>query len=115
MSFTAETSTGEVVGGLPAALGAMVGAFCTGGPQDLQRTYDGISNGTNGTYVLAFTDAASYNLGLVSGYAGIPLSWTEAGGGLLNEVTYLYDILTGTKPVVTSGTYGLSMTNPALY
>ena len=111
MSITDEGELGEVITGLPAALGTMAGAFARGGSQELQRTYDGISNGT---FVSAFTDAASFNLGLVSGYAGIPLSWTEFGGGKYNEATAIYDILfTDTSPPNTSGAYGLSTINTA--
>ncbi len=56
--------------------------------QDLQRTYDNnVINGpgaTNGPFVTAFIDAASYNLGVFSYNANIPLIYTLAAGGLYN-------------------------------
>ncbi|MDR3424329.1 MAG: hypothetical protein P4L50_01750 [Anaerolineaceae bacterium] len=64
---------------LPIALAQMYLDFRQGGTQDLQRTYDG---STNASYVSAFTDAASFNLGAVSFYAGISLLDTLAAGGI---------------------------------
>ena len=67
-------------------LGSMVGAFWTGGSQDLQRTYTDINGNlvSNGPAVPSFQDAASWNLGAVTAAAGIPMSWADIGGGALN-------------------------------
>jgi predicted Zn-dependent protease len=75
-------------GGTPDGLGSMIGAFITGGSQDLQRTYEDINGNAiqNGPAVSAFQDAASWNLGYVTAAAGIPASWAEIGGGALNWI-----------------------------
>jgi hypothetical protein len=62
----------------------MANAFLPNGSQDLQRTYNG---GSSQSAVPAFTSAASFNLGLITTYAGIPLSYAKFGGGALNELT----------------------------
>lgn len=96
---------GEVQGGLSQALGMMVGAFGYG-PQDLQRNYNGR---TRQPSVLGFTDAASFNLGLISAYSGIPLSWANEGGGIFNRVVSRF--LHKKRPLDTSGVDGLSKLN----
>jgi hypothetical protein len=62
--FTPITEEGP--SGLLMALGMMTAAFIEYGSQDLQRTYDGLTSNSSATFVSAFTDAASFNLGLVS-------------------------------------------------
>ena len=53
-------------GGVEAGLGTMTAYFGHGGAGDLQRTYNGQAwDGTGGSFVPGFTDAASFNLGLV--------------------------------------------------
>ena len=56
--------------------------FWHGGPEELQRTYDGV---TDGPFVSAFQDAASFNLGVVAQTAGIPLTATLFAGGMYNH------------------------------
>ncbi len=86
-------------------MGIMIVAFVSGGTQDLQKTY----NGRAGASVPAFTDAASFNLGLVTAYSGIPLSWAELGGGAYNEIKNHFTHLK--QPLDTKGIYGLSEVN----
>jgi len=54
----------------------------------LQRTYEG-SNITDGSFVAAFRDAASFNLGLIATYSGIGLNAAEKYGGLYNALSGL--------------------------
>ncbi len=49
------------INNLPGMIGAMATAFTQGGAQDIQRTYNGLSNAPA---VTAFVDAASYTWGL---------------------------------------------------
>ncbi len=80
---------------LPVVLGAARGQiyrdltrdFSTGGPQDLQRTYNGT---TGNTPVPAFTDTASLNLGLAAGAGNITGTEAAIGGGLLNLYKGIY-------------------------
>lgn len=92
------------------ALIIMVDDFTQGGPQDLQRSYDG---NQKATFVSAFTDAASFNLGLFSAYAGIPLSLTETAGGGYNALNSIINVLEGKKPLNTGGPYFNSTLNAA--
>jgi hypothetical protein len=63
--------------GLHQALAQMIGAFWPGGSQDVQRHPQwGIPKG--------FVGSASNHLGFVSGLAGLPMPWSEIGGGVLN-------------------------------
>ncbi len=93
---------------LPVVLGAARGQvyrdltreFSTGGPQDLQRTY----NGTAGnTFVPAFTDVTAMNLGLAAGAGKITGTEAVAGGGLLN----LYKGIIKGEPVTLGPIFGL--------
>jgi len=76
------------VQGQPATEGFLLGAFPQGAPQDLQRTYfDAAGNLVqNGPPVPAFTDAASFHLGLVGYASGVPQNLTLLGGGGYNVV-----------------------------
>lgn len=75
-----EDETGSA--GLHQALGRMIGAFWQGGPQDLQRHPQwGIPRGST---VPAFIGSASNHLGYVTGLAGLPMNWSEIGGGGAN-------------------------------
>ena len=99
---------GEKEGGLLTALGMMGVAFADG-PQDTQRSYGGR---TGQPFVSAFTDAASFNLGLVSAYSGIPLSWADEGGGIYNRISSTTRVaLSRKRPLDTSGVDGLSKLN----
>jgi hypothetical protein len=89
--------------GLLTAYGMMADAFNTGGPQDLQRTY----NGTSGAAVPAFTDAASFNLGYVAAYSGVSETAALIGGGALNEAKSIgqqLGLVYNAKPIDVSGT-----------
>jgi hypothetical protein len=104
----ATLSGGMVVFGaaaFEAAMTLMTSDFIPGGPQDLQRTYDGQSGlpFVGATDVPAFRDAASFNLGLFAAYAGIPLDLAEFGGGIFNEGNSLLRQLEGKSPLNTSG------------
>jgi hypothetical protein len=68
--------------GLNQALGRMTGAFLRNGPQDLQRHPQwGIPKNS---VVPAFKGSASYHLGSVTRWAGLPVEWSEIGGGIPN-------------------------------
>jgi hypothetical protein len=96
--------------GLTAALTEMLKDFKRSGSQDLQRGSQwGIPEGS---FVPAFTSAASHYLGFVSGLQDIPLEFAKIGGGLQN----LFDPNNLFKPNSlfkkdTSGPYGLSQQN----
>jgi hypothetical protein len=104
--------------GLHQALGQMTGAFFQGGPQDLQRHPQwGIPKGS---VVPAFTGSASYRLGLVARFAGLPIEWSEIGGGIPNWINaHGQQVLEppvarlGIKPkkIDSSGPHGLSWHN----
>ena len=98
---------GEAIKGLASGMAMMTKAFLRGGSQDLQRTYNGT---TNGPFVPAFVDAASFNLGVITAYAGIPLKWSEAGGGY-NLMTSIGRTLQNKPPLNTGGALGLSQAN----
>ena len=69
--------------GFNQALGRMTGAFWPNGPQDLQRYPQwGIPENS---FVPAFTGSASYHLGAVTRWAGLPVDWSEIGGGFRNR------------------------------
>ena len=59
----------------------LIDDFSTGGPQDLQRTYNGM---ISGTFVPDFTDITALNLGLAAGGGNINGNEAAIGGGLLN-------------------------------
>jgi hypothetical protein len=62
------------------ALGRMTGAFLPNGSQDLQRHPQwGIPENS---FVRAFTGGASYHLGSVTRWAGLPEKLSEIGGGI---------------------------------
>jgi hypothetical protein len=62
------------------ALNRMKDAFWSNGPQDLQRHPQwGIPENS---FVPAFIDSASYHLGSVTRWAGIPETLSDAGGGI---------------------------------
>ncbi|MGG1948656.1 calcium-binding protein [Trinickia sp. NRRL B-1857] len=71
-------------GNFMAAAGMMTGAFVPNGPQDLQRTYPQSSGVNPDCFVSAFTDAASFNLGVISEYSGFGQESALLGGGTLN-------------------------------
>jgi len=104
MNMQGTSLNGEEGTGFLSAIGTMIGGFAYG-PQDLQRNY----NGHTGEFVPAFTDATSYNLGVVSAYAGIPLSLSERGGGLLNDIGNIFG--SRTQPLDTDGPQDLTFTN----
>jgi len=92
----------------------MTGAFFQGGPQDLQRHPQWGS--PKGSVVPAFVGSASYHLGQVTRFAGLPVEWSERSGGIPNWVNGR--ILNPTAPrldikskIDTSGPYGLSAQN----
>jgi hypothetical protein len=66
--------------GLNQALGRMAGAFLRNGSQDLQRhpQWEIPKN----SVVPAFISSASYHLGSVTRWAGLPVDWAETGGGI---------------------------------
>ncbi|MGF6767461.1 hypothetical protein P3T24_007825 [Paraburkholderia sp. GAS33] len=76
--------------GATVALDMMGAAFLPNGQQDLQRTYPESTGVHPGDFVSAFTDAASFNLGLISTYSGIGEDVALQGGGLLNEFHALF-------------------------
>jgi hypothetical protein len=81
-----QASPGDETGtrGLHQALGQMAGAFVQGGSQDLQRHPQwGIPKDS---FVRAFTGSASYHLGSVTRWAGLPVEWSEVGGGIPNWI-----------------------------
>jgi hypothetical protein len=59
----------------------LVKDFSTGGPQDLQRSYNGVFGGPP---VNEFTDATSLNLGLAAASGNVTGLEAAVGGGLLN-------------------------------
>src|SRR5215472_11180645 len=62
----------------------MAMAFRQGGPQDLQRHPQwGIPSGS---VVPAFVGSASNHLGYVTALAGLPLLWSQIGGGFANRL-----------------------------
>jgi hypothetical protein len=66
--------------------------------------------------VPAFVDAASYNLGLVTGLAGLPLFSAQLGGGAENSLNSLWqnlkqDLGFEYNTIDTSGAYGLNQAN----
>src|SRR5450756_538873 len=102
--------------GLHQALGLMSGSFWRGGPQDLQRHPQwGIPEGS---VVPAFVGSASNHLGYVTGLAGLPMSWSEIGGGVLNGSNAIWQRIKerldrASEPIDADGTYGLSSQNHA--
>jgi len=93
--------------GLHQALAQMFGAFSQGGSQDLQRHPQwGVPKGST---VPAFVGSASNHLGYVTGLAGLPMSWSELGGGVLNGANALVQA----NNVDTDGPYWLSKQNHA--
>lgn len=63
---------------------AMRAAFQHGGPQDLQRSYNGMTGGGVDEFVPAFQHAASFNLGVVGRAAGLSPGEIVLGGGAFN-------------------------------
>ena len=84
-----------------------------GGDIDLQRNYN-VNGGldSNGNpiakelFVEAFTDAASYNFGLVGRAAGVPSTFLEFGGGYYNKQNK-----EGNLAIINDGTYGNNQKN----
>ena len=84
------TDVGAAAGDIPDKyadeLKALAAMFKQGGIGDLQRTYNGLTwNGANNpngeAFVGAFTDAASFNLGLVTQQSDLSLLAAQFGGG----------------------------------
>jgi hypothetical protein len=102
--------------GLHQALGQMIGAFSRGGSQDLQRHPQwGIPKGS---VVPAFVGSASDHLGYVTGLAGLPMPWSEIGGGVLNGSNAIWQstkhqLHLDSDPIDTDGPYWLSKQNHA--
>ena len=102
--------------GLHQALGQMSGAFSPGGLQDLQRHPQwGIPKGS---IAPAFVGSASNHLGYVTGLAGLPMPWSEIGGGLLNGANSALQSVQKffgkhSDPIDTDGPYWLSRQNHA--
>jgi hypothetical protein len=94
----------------------MITAFRRGGPQDLQRHPQwGIPNGS---VVPAFVSSASNYLGYVTARAGLPLLWSQVGGGFANALNAGLQTVRRlqNKPATsidTGGAYGLSRQNDA--
>jgi hypothetical protein len=63
---------------------AMRNAFHHGGPQDLQRSYNGMTGGGGDEFVPAFQHAASFNLGVIGRAAGLSPDEIVLGGGAFN-------------------------------
>jgi hypothetical protein len=108
-----EDTTGTM--GATRAKARMIDAFSQGGSQDLQRNPQwGIPKGSVGP---AFVGSASYHLGSVTRWSGIPREWAEIGGGMANlENRYTrqpLQYLTGGKwdSIDTSGPHFLSRHN----
>ncbi len=96
--------------GLHQALGQMIGAFWPGGPQDLQRHPQwGIPEGS---IAPAFVGSASNHIGYVTGLAGLPMPWSEIGGGVLNGANAILHPKAD-HPIDTDGPYWLSKQNHA--
>ena len=84
-NFATQVGVALNAGALVLALALMYEAFKQGGPQDLQRNYDGQTwNGSSGMFVRAFQDAASWNLGFISQQAGLGAAAAVDAGGLYN-------------------------------
>jgi hypothetical protein len=103
--------------GLHQALGQMTAAFLPGGSQDLQRHPQwGIPNGS---VVPAFVGSASNHLGYVTGVAGLPMDWSEIGGGAANGANAVWQSVkrlipfTDSVHINTDGAYWLSKQNEA--
>jgi hypothetical protein len=110
-----EDETGTV--GPHEAREQMIMAFRQGGPQDLQRHSQwGIPNGS---VVPAFVGSASNHLGYVTALAGLPLAWSQIGGGLANRLNaYVNQPLRRLRgeqatSIDTGGAHGLSKQNDA--
>jgi hypothetical protein len=106
-------------GGLNLALARMTGAFFRDGPQDLQRhPHWGIPEKS---FVPAFIGGASYHLGSVTRWAGLPIEWSEIGGGIPNGInavsikvwndTFAKLGFKPKKPIDSNGPHGLSWHN----
>ena len=116
LGFASQVSNLITSSGVPTALATMTGAFTQGGSQDLQRNLQW--NIPSGLVVPAFTDAASFNLGLVTGSSGLPLAASTFGGGTENVVNSYYQDLKQAfglqgQTIDTSGSFGLSAANTA--
>ncbi len=100
---------GDETGGaasLIQALMDMTTAFKQGGSQDLQRHPQwGIPEGS---FVPAFISSASNHLGYVTALAGLPVHWSEVGGGVANRYH-----ARSNPDINTSGSYWLSSQNSA--
>jgi len=97
----------ETIYGYPIALGEIASGFYPGNQYDLQHTYDGGQHAANAsTFVPAFTDITSFDIGLFAGYAGIPLNITLAMTGVFNEGNDLKQLILGNTRLNTSGLYG---------
>src|SRR5262249_6567480 len=57
--------------------------FYPGGPQDLQRSYNGMTNGGKWEFVEDFAPAASFNFGLFGAAAGFNFTQLEMAGGVI--------------------------------
>ena len=82
--FSNTGTVGSTIAGTTAALGMMTLAYVPNGSHDFQRTYPGSTGVNPDCFVGGFTDAASFDLGLVAGYSGIGKQAALTGGGLLN-------------------------------
>jgi hypothetical protein len=76
---------------------AMYRAFKQGGPQDLQRSYNGMVGGGGNEFVKDFEDAASFNLGVVGRAAGLSPDEITLAGGAYNLWNRIGDPTTDTS------------------
>lgn len=79
-----------------AVYNSLITDFAAGAPNDLQRSYNGLTNAPD---VPAFQAAASYNFGLAAAAGGITNFETNLGGGLYN----LWEKWKSSSPIDTSG------------
>jgi hypothetical protein len=74
----------DPAGHVPNKYDAMRQAFQHGGPQDLQRSYNGMTGGGGDEFVPAFQHAASFHFGVVGRAAGLSPGEIVLGGGAFN-------------------------------
>ena len=99
------TYASSFIENLKDVLSSMFMDFQSGGSQDLQRNKNwGIPDGY---FVSAFTDVASFHLGLVTTLSELPIDMAEIPRGALN---FIHSLKPGST-IDTSGVYDLSMRN----
>ena len=69
----------------------MAFAFKAGGPQDLQRSYNGMVGGKGNEFVEDFRDIASFHLGVVGLSAGFSRADIVDAGGLYNRYSAFFN------------------------